>query len=207
MYFTISKASWKPWSGQSTIPKIYLLKSPYPRYHVAFVSMVIKQWLLLPLFITDAPTCVPDPLLNGHTPLLFTTVCKWQGIRGTDLPASYRAPGPPYSCVTSLHYVPRKTNFEKIPWRGKFFNLSLYKTFGIRSFVVTENTGNYTLFFIGNSVAKASAWDFGLIFWLFSKIIDSSWIFWYEMKALIKRSHLNMFLQVGSAQFRAHFRI
>ena len=52
-------------------------------------------------------------------------------------------------------------------------------------------------FFIGNSVAKASAWDFGQIFRLFSKIIDFSWIFWYEMNALIKRSHLNMFLQVG----------
>ena len=50
-------------------------------------------------------------------------------------------------------------------------------------------------FFIGNSVAKASARDFGQNFKLFSKIF--SWIFWYEMKALIKRSHLGMFLQVG----------
>ena len=38
---------------------------------------------------------------------------------------------------------------------------------------------------------------FAQIFRLFSKIINFSWIFWYEMNALIKRSHLNMFLQVG----------
>ena len=62
-----------------------------------------------------------------------------------------------------------------------------------------------TLFFISNSIFEVSAWDFGQILSNFSKIFDFSLIFWYQMKALTERSHLNMFLQVGLAQFRAHF--
>ena len=30
-------------------------------------------------------------------------------------------------------------------------------------------------------------------------------MFWYQMKALTERSHLNMFLQVGLTQFGTHF--
>ena len=55
--------------------------------------------------------------------------------------------------------------------------------------------------FIGNSVARASAWVFGPNFKLFSKIIDFSRIFWYEMKALMKRSHLSLVSLVSSPVF------
>ena len=89
---------------------------------------------------------------------------------------------------------PRSDNDGNAHKRLRYCDIYMFH----REIEVMFPAGVHTFFFIGNSVAKASAWDFGQIFRLFSKIIDFSWIFCSEMNALIKRSHLNMFLwQVG----------